>query len=117
MTNRMTPEQQPARVRKDLRATLYAYHASGTVPFVEIVNASAEGSPPCNACKALHGRRFTIEDAIAREILPCPECTRGSNNGARGHCRCDFLPVQEQRKRPRATDAPGPGWIKRFFDI
>ena len=113
--NGMTQGQQPTRSREDLRTTLYTYHASGTVPFVEIANA--EDGSSCPACKALHGRRFTIEDAIARDILPCPECTRGSGDGARGLCRCKFLPVQEQRKRARESEAPSPSWIKRFFDI
>jgi hypothetical protein len=117
MTSDVTREQHLERARQDLRATLYAYHASGTVPFVEVANASATDRPPCRACKELHGRRFTIEDAIAREILPCPECTGGSTNGARGFCRCDFLPVQEQRRRPREKEEQTSSWLRRFLDF
>jgi hypothetical protein len=109
--NDVMAEQQRAPARKDLRATPYAYHASGTVPFVEVVNAS-EGDAPCRACQELHGRRFAIEDAIARAILPCAECTGGSGAG----CRCQFLPVQDQRKRARDVEAP-PSWFKRLLDF
>jgi hypothetical protein len=111
MPNDATHANQRVSTRKDVRATLFAYHASGTVPFVEVVNAH-DGDAPCSACKELHGRRFTIEDAIAREILPCPKCTRG--------CRCDYLPVQDQRRYPRdvaepKTDLPTgfTAWLRR----
>jgi hypothetical protein len=111
MLDDATPEPQLAPARKDLRATLFAYHASGTVPFVEVVNAS-DGEAPCHACKELHGRRFSIEDAIARGILPCAKCTRG--------CRCDFAPVQDQRRQPREPAPPERGlragvgkWLRR----
>lgn len=107
----MTTERQLAPARKDLRATLYAYHASGLVPFVEVRNAS-DGAAPCDACRELHGRRFSIEDAIAKELLPCASCARG--------CRCDYLPVQDQRRSPRDAAQPKTGlrtgfkaWLRR----
>ncbi|MEO6529007.1 MAG: hypothetical protein ABIP93_20480 [Gemmatimonadaceae bacterium] len=117
MSDSLTPEQHLAQAREDLRATLYAFHASGVVPYVEVINASGEDCAPCAACRALHGRRFSIEDALARDILPCPECTGGWTGGPRGCCRCDFLPVQDQRKRSRETQEPAPSWFRRFLDI
>ena len=108
MQNRVSQEQQRTRPVKDLRATLYAYHAAGTVPFVEVVNAS-EGEAPCAACKELHGRRFWVEDAIGREILPCRECA--------GRCRCDYQPVKNQRRTPRETTRPATSWLRRILDV
>jgi hypothetical protein len=44
----------------------------------------------CEACERLDGRRFSLEDAIRLQPLPCPDCTFTLKSGRPGWCRCFY---------------------------
>ena len=112
----MTRDEHMERARATIRQRLHAIHASGVAPWVEVVNTTVAGEP-CRACRELNGRRFSIEDALARDILPCEDCTGGAEDGPRGCCRCDFIPIQDQRSRRREPEEPAAvSWIGRLFN-
>lgn len=47
----------------------------------------------CEACKAMAGREYTVEEALGQHLLPCRDCTRKLKNSDRyTFCRCSYLP-------------------------
>jgi len=45
----------------------------------------------CEACEKLDGKRFTLEEAIRLQPLPCPDCTFTLKSGRPGWCRCLYF--------------------------
>jgi len=78
----------------DLRINLKSYRASGDI--VREVEISA-CDDACPACTALSARRFTVEDALRTNPLPCRNCTGGWKGGPVGACRCCYLPIVNRR--------------------
>ena len=62
--------------------------------FVEKVQIWTGRDASCEACRTLHGRVLTLEDALEQMPVPCKDCTfdfRGT--GQPGWCRCSYLTV------------------------
>lgn len=51
----------------------------------------------CPACAALHGRRYTVDEAMASSPLPCPGCSNleGDEHSV-PFCRCVYTPVVDR---------------------
>jgi len=45
----------------------------------------------CEACESLDGRRFSLEDAMRLQPLPCPDCTFTLKSGRPGWCKCLYM--------------------------
>lgn len=72
------------------RAQLRAYAES--IDTVEIIDA---GESSCPACRALHGKKLSIKQALEEMPIPVATCTTdaGEFGQQQGWCRCDYVPV------------------------
>jgi len=48
----------------------------------------------CDACEALNGKVYTIEQALLEMPLPCKDCT-STIDGRKGYCRCFYQAVED----------------------
>lgn len=53
----------------------------------------------CEACLAMDGREFTIEEAMRTRPIPNPRCTHRFEEGHYPFCRCMYQPVIEPLDR------------------
>lgn len=67
------------------RVRLESLRQSGLVQSVEVLPAG----DPCERCKGLVGRVWTIDAALAENPLPCRDCCNINQNGF-GWCRCEY---------------------------
>jgi hypothetical protein len=44
----------------------------------------------CDACKAIDGKKFTLKEAQASQLLPQPGCTHRVNKAGFASCSCDW---------------------------
>ena len=78
----------PRAIQRTLqRSELESLRASGLVASVEVLPAG----DPCENCKALRGKVWTIDEALAANPLPCRDCL-ATNDGGFGWCRCCYQP-------------------------
>jgi len=90
MPTRSTLAEHNHLALADSRINLKSYRASGGI--VREVEISA-CDDACPVCTALNARRFTVEEALRTNPLPCRECTGGWKGGPVGACRCCYVPV------------------------
>ena len=73
------------------RMELTAYKRDG---FPKKVRIHTQGDKSCDACRRLHGKVFTVDDALEHMPLPCKHCTFDfQGTGQPGWCRCLYLAV------------------------
>ncbi|MDP2949452.1 MAG: hypothetical protein Q8P22_07930 [Chloroflexota bacterium] len=80
-----------ARLARECK--LKAYQESGVVEVVQILACLAES---CPACRALHGKRFAIKQALQEMPIPVETCSTWKEEGrTHGWCRCHYAAVIE----------------------
>ena len=76
----------PRPIQRTLhRDHLEVLRGAGLTATVEILPAG----DPCERCNALVGRTWTVEQALAENLLPCRDCLC-VNEGGFGWCRCEY---------------------------
>lgn len=66
---------------------LQNYKNSGVVSKVYILTAQGQC---CEACQQLHGKTYTIEEALQTNPIPCLQCTWPKQGARPGWCRCSY---------------------------
>jgi predicted nucleic-acid-binding Zn-ribbon protein len=83
--------KDPTKIRQvDFANDLKGYKETFVVKQVEVITA---GEDSCEHCRKLEGKKFTIQEALEQNILPCKECTNDANKKGVGWCRCCYAPV------------------------
>jgi len=62
-----------------------AGESPGIIKGVEIASGG------CDACEAMDGQRFTFDEALRTDPLPCAGCTTYLNSDRPGFCRCRYV--------------------------
>jgi len=78
-------------LEKSHEMELRSYLQSGVVQNVEILSAG-EGNA-CSPCLQLHGRCFSVTEALESKPLPCRACTTVVVGTKAGFCRCCYVAV------------------------
>jgi hypothetical protein len=76
--------------RKEEKSRLLNYKRSSVFENVKI---SSHGG--CEACQELHGKIFTIDEALKEMPIPNKECTFKLHGEIPRYCRCRYVPLYE----------------------
>ncbi len=72
---------------------LRSYIQTEVVQRVQILSAGEGNS--CPGCLRMHGRVFSLQEALRAKPLPCQECTSVVVGSTPGFCRCCYVPLLE----------------------
>lgn len=63
--------------------------------FIKKVQIITCGEDSCEACRKLHNKVFTIDEALKTMPIPCKECTHKIYDKKHGFCRCCYASMPE----------------------
>ena len=73
------------------KAELRGYQQSGVVTRVSIMTSKSDS---CEQCAQLHGKKYSVEDALETMPIPVKDCAMDLGTGE-GWCRCVYAPFIE----------------------